>query len=361
MDAEVPEGVGRTAVGMALLRAGESDRADRLFDDPLAIAFVEAAPDSFAEEEAEADAEDLRSLGAIFAFHGVIRTRFYDDYLLAADEAGCRQAVLVAAGLDARAFRLPWSKGLRLWELDQADVLAFKQWVLDERGAVPRCERRAVAVDLRTDWGSALEGAGFDPRVPTAWLVEGLLTYLSADEAARLLLAITIRSAPGGRLAFERGGGSSDALAARARHLPTMARYTAMFRGGLGENAQAWLADRGWDVETHDLLSVARRCGREPPSGAAGGFVTAARRERDRSGPELGPADRPWAEDEIEDAEDDRDQEHEDAPGHGRDGPDDDVAVLQLLGVVVRPDAQRRREQQGDIAHRVILAPARPR
>jgi methyltransferase (TIGR00027 family) len=278
VDAEVPEGVGRTAVGMALLRAGESDRVDRLFDDPLAIAFVEAAPDAFAEEEAAADAEDLRSLGAIFAFHGVIRTRFYDEYLLRADEAGCRQAVLVAAGLDARAFRLPWSAGLRLWELDQADVLAFKQRVLDERGAVPRCERRAVAVDLRTDWGSALESAGFDPDAPTGWLVEGLLTYLSADEAARLLLAITDRSAPGSRLAFERGAGSSDGLVARAQHLPTMARYTAMFKGGLGDTAQAWLADHGWHVDTYDLLTVAKRYGREPPPGAVGGFIAAVRR-----------------------------------------------------------------------------------
>ncbi len=282
MDAEVPEGVGRTAVGMAVLRAGESGRADRLFDDPLAIAFVEAAPDAFAEEEAAADAEDLRSLGAIFAFHGIIRTRFYDEYLLAADEAGCRQAVLVAAGLDARAFRLPWSPGLRLWELDQADVLAFKRRVLDERDAVPRCERRAVAVDLRRDWGTALEAAGFDPTAPTAWLVEGLLTYLSAGEAARLLLAITARSAEGSRLAFERGAGSTDALAARARHLPTMARYTSMFKGGLGGNAQAWLADHGWDVETHDLHAVADGYGREPPPGAVGGFVTAVRPERDR-------------------------------------------------------------------------------
>jgi methyltransferase (TIGR00027 family) len=260
---------------MALMRAGESSRPDRLFDDPLALAFLEAAPDAFAEEEAEAEAEVLGALGAAFAFHGTIRTRFYDDYLIA---AGCRQAVLVAAGLDTRAFRLAWPVGGHVWELDQADVLAFKQRVLDGRGAVPRCARRSVAVDLRVDWAGALEDAGFDAETPTAWLVEGLLTYLSADEAARLLLTITARSAPGSRLAFELGAGASDELLARARDLPTMARYTSMFKGGLGAEAGAWLAAHGWDVEPHDLLEVASSYGRPAPPEAQGGFVTATRR-----------------------------------------------------------------------------------
>ena len=277
MNAEVPEGVGRTAVGMALIRAGESSRPDRLFDDPLAIVFVEAAPDAFAEEEAAADAEVLGSLGAVFALYGVIRTRFYDEYLVATCRSGCRQAVLVAAGLDTRGFRLPWPAGVRLWELDQADVLAFKQRVLEERGAVPRCERWTVAVDLRADWTSALEVAGFDPGAPAVWLVEGLLTYLSAEESARLLLAITALSAPGSRIAFELGVGLSESLLARARDLPTMARYTSMFKGGLGEDARTWLAGHGWDDETHDLVAVAAEYGRDAPPHTSGGFITAVR------------------------------------------------------------------------------------
>jgi methyltransferase (TIGR00027 family) len=287
---EVPEGVGRTAVGMALLRAGESARPDRLFDDPLALAFVEAAPDAFAEEEAAADAEVLGALAAAFAFHGAIRTRFYDDYLVA---AGCQQAVFVAAGLDTRAFRLSWPARTHVWELDQADVLAFKERILDARGAVPHCARRIVAVDLRVDWAHALEDAGFDPRIPTAWLVEGLLTYLNADEAARLLVTITARSAPGSRVAFELGAGVSDELLARARDLPTMARYTSMFKDGLGADAGGWLAGHGWDVETHDLLDVASAYGREPPSDTTGGFITATRRARDPVRDRVGRAGSP--------------------------------------------------------------------
>ena len=274
---DVPEGVGRTAVGMALVRSGESGRPDALFDDPFAAAFVAAAPDAFAEEEADADAEVLGSLGAVFAFYAVIRTRFYDDYLRQAT-TGCRQVVLLAAGLDTRAFRLTWPPTVRVWELDLADVLAFKERVLTERGAHPRCDRRTLAADLRGDWPTALTTAGFNLGAPTAWLIEGLLTYLYPDEAAQLLLRVTELSAAGSRVAFEQDAGSSSALLARARSIPSMARYTSMFHGGLGDDAVGWLTDHGWDVEIHDRLEVAAAYGRAAPADTSGGFITATRR-----------------------------------------------------------------------------------
>src|SRR5215467_11736617 len=97
-------GVGKTALGVAMVRARESRRDDRLFDDPWAQAFVDAAPGAFPEEpkttEEVAALGPMASLGAVFYAHGVIRTRFFDDYLTAATAARCSQVVLLAAGLD---------------------------------------------------------------------------------------------------------------------------------------------------------------------------------------------------------------------------------------------------------------------
>ena len=176
---EPPQGVGKTALGVARVRALESQREDRLFDDPYAQAFMDAAPGAFPEERAvrarPAAHGPLASLGAAFSAHAVIRTRFYDDFLTAATAAGSRQVVLLAAGLDTRAFRLAWPAGTRVFELDLPGVLAFKEAVLGARGAVPRCERVTVPADLREDWPARLTAAGFGPAEPATWLAEGLV------------------------------------------------------------------------------------------------------------------------------------------------------------------------------------------
>jgi len=139
-------GIAKTAIGVAYVRAWESSQVDRLFADPYALAFVTA-------QHREASTPAVSALAA----HVVLRTRFFDEYLM---EAGCEQVVLVAAGLDTRAYRLAWPTGLTLFELDQPAVLTFKQAVLDRERAVPACDRRAVAVDLRLDWADALTEAG---------------------------------------------------------------------------------------------------------------------------------------------------------------------------------------------------------
>ena len=274
---DTPEGVGRTALGMALVRAEESRRPDRLFDDPYADAFVAAAPDAFADHEAAADAEALAALGVAFAFNAAIRTRFYDDYLLSASRVGCRQVALLAAGLDSRAFRLPWPPGLRTFEVDLPEVFAFKERVLAQHGAQPSCERVILAADLREDWPTQLGGARFDANVATAWLIEGLLAYLNPDEADRLLRTVGELSAPHSQLAFEQGSGISPALLKRAQTIPSMARYTSLFRGGLGEDEVSWLDRHGWHATTHDRFALAATYGRNAPSGTSGGFVTATR------------------------------------------------------------------------------------
>jgi len=260
-------GVGKTALGVARVQAEESRRADRLFDDPYAQAFLNAAPGAFAEEERAVPGGGLASLGAAFYSHGVIRTRFFDDYLLAACAAGCRQVVLLAAGLDARGFRLPWPDGVRLFELDLPEVLTFKDRVLAEQRALPRCERTVVPADLRENWPAEPRKASFRPSEPTAWLAEGLLIYLSADEAARLLTAVRRISAAGSRLSFEHGAIADGALLAQARAMPTMDRYAALWKGDLGDDAPDW-------------ATVAASFGRPVPGSVGGGFLTAVRERR---------------------------------------------------------------------------------
>jgi len=274
-------GVAKTALGAAAVRAAETCRPDRLFDDPYARRFLDAAPEAFPEEPASAEDRaalgPLAALGEVFYFHAVIRTRFYDDYLLAAAASGSRQAVLLAAGLDTRALRLPWPRGMRVFELDLPEVLGFKETVLAGCGSTPRCERTIVAVDLRGHWTGALLAAGLDRAAPTAWLAEGLLIYLTADEAARLLTGIGELSAPGSRLAFEQGDIASSALLTQGRGLPAMAEYTSLWKGGLGQDASRWLSRHGWRPTLHDRAEVAAGYGRTTPAASGGGFVTAIR------------------------------------------------------------------------------------
>lgn len=274
-------GVAKTALGVAVVRARESLRDDRLFNDPYAQKFLDAAPEAFPEQPASADdrAElgPLASLGAVFAFHGVLRTRFFDDYLLTAARAGCSQVVLLAAGLDTRALRLSWSGEVRVFELDLPEVFAFKEEVLAGCGAVPTGERRTVPVDLRGNWPGSLVAAGFDPTVPAAWLAEGLLIYLTAAEAVRVLTEVGELSAPGSRLAFEHGDITSPALLAQTHDMPTMEQYTSLWKGGLGDDDAGWLGRHGWQVQVHDRAELAASYGRSAPGQSSGGFLTAVR------------------------------------------------------------------------------------
>jgi len=265
-------GVGKTALAVARVRAEESRRPDRLFDDPYAEAFLAAVPGS--GDGRRATSAERGSMATFLRFHTIIRTRFYDDYLLGACADGLRHVVLLAAGLDTRAFRLPWPDGVRLFELDLPQVLDFKRRVLAEHGAEPRCERTAVAADLREDWPGRLTAAGFQPVEPTAWLVEGLLVYLAADEAARVLAGIGKLSARGSRLSFERSDAASLPRALTGES-PAMERLVSLWKGGLDQDPPGWLTHNGWQPEIHELSAVAASYGRPAPDRARGGFVTA--------------------------------------------------------------------------------------
>jgi methyltransferase (TIGR00027 family) len=262
------------------MRAMESARPDRLFEDPYAQAFVDTARSAGVESSLVGDERQWgrSELGALFYDLAIVRTRFFDDFLLEAATAGCRQVVLVAAGLDTRAFRLPWPQHVRVFELDAPEVLSFKQHVLTDRSAQPRCARTAVGVDLRAEWTGELLSAGFRRSVPTVWLAEGLLIYLSFDEAATLLDSVGTLSAPESRLGFEHASPDGDPLMDRLRGLPGADQWTALLKNGLGERAPRWLAGRGWQCTVHDWAALGATYGRgvDGSPTSARGFLTAS-------------------------------------------------------------------------------------
>lgn len=264
------ESLGATSLGIAFARAQESRRPDRLFDDPYAERFLAAGADVWPMNQAMTGGGSRAAADVwTFLLHQVaVRTRFFDDYFAVAGAEGCRQAVLVAAGLDARGVRLPWPRGVRVFELDQGSVLAFKDRVL--AGAAPPAgvERVPVAVDLREEWAGALVAAGFDPGRPSTWLIEGLFPALTHEQSDRLLTRVSELAAPGSRLAYDDTG--EVALVHPMLHQldPILVE---LYKGGPVGDTVAWLADHGWEAEVLDHADVALRYGRpamEPEAGS---------------------------------------------------------------------------------------------
>ncbi|MEB3019704.1 class I SAM-dependent methyltransferase [[Mycobacterium] crassicus] len=270
---DLASSVGATATAVATGRAmaTRGNGTDRpLINDPFAEPLVRAVGmDSFTRlatgELKVADLGDDGQLGiARMADNMAVRTRFFDDFFLAAGAAGIRQAVILASGLDARAYRLDWPAGTRVFEIDQPEVIAFKTRVLAEQGARPTADRRAVAVDLRDDWPAALLAAGFDPAQPTAWSAEGLLAYLPADAQDRLLDTVTALSAPQSRVAIENIAqlDAAGEQAARRRMKESAARMrdhgvdldlTELIYFGERNDAAEYLAERGWQLDSRTV------------------------------------------------------------------------------------------------------------
>jgi methyltransferase (TIGR00027 family) len=204
---DLASSVGATATMVAATRALASRGLDPLLDDRFAEPLVRAVGHPFftrmMDGEIQFDQQDLPFTEQQRHEQIAVRTRFFDNFFLAATGEGIRQAVILAAGLDARAFRLPWSQGTVVFEVDQPEVIAFKSTTLAGLGAEPPAERRTVGIDLRNDWPTALRDNFFDPTAPTAWIAEGLLPYLPPEAQDRLLDNITALSASGSRMATE--------------------------------------------------------------------------------------------------------------------------------------------------------------
>ncbi|MCL6300730.1 SAM-dependent methyltransferase [Streptomyces kronopolitis] len=258
-------GVSSTALVVGMARAAESERRDRLFEDSLAARFLDAAGvDQQAIWSEGQGTEFAEAMGDYFA----LRTRYFDDYFTQAYAAGLRQVVILAAGLDTRAFRLDWPAGVRLFELDRPEVLAFKEEVL--HGEMPRCAREVIAADLREDWPTLLAGRGFRADEPTAWLVEGVLVYLTEGDADRLLGRISALSAPGSRLSVEhvtRSMVNTDQAQEAAAAAPegVMNLLSSLWKNEMTRPAGDWLADHGWSATEEPLTGLATRHTRPVP------------------------------------------------------------------------------------------------
>ena len=257
--------VGLTALGVAAIRATETARSDRLFADPCAAGFVRAAGYERPAGSAPSTQEEITERQQLTAWIGV-RTRFLDDVVLGACAHGCRQVVILGAGLDARAFRLDFPEGTRLWELDLAGVLRFKEMVVQAEAWVPRCERTTVEVDLSEDWGRKLQDAGFDAHARVVWVAEGLLAYLSAEVRDALIATTGALSVAGSRFGLTLAARTPPDVVRPANPRPeTKPRsYKALFQSSAPDDPRGWLASRGWHAEFFDVAERSDSYGRPP-------------------------------------------------------------------------------------------------
>ncbi|CAM5741476.1 class I SAM-dependent methyltransferase [Mycolicibacterium aubagnense] len=259
---DLASSVGATATLVATGRAIASTHPHGLIDDPFAAPLVRAVGiEAFTKMvDGELDLSELDAIAPDAALRAranidemAVRTRFFDDYFVTAAAGGIRQAVILASGLDSRAYRLPWPDGTVVYEIDQPDVIEFKTQTLAGLGAAPTAQRRAVAIDLREDWPAALRAAGFDPSRPTAWLAEGLLIYLPPEAQDTLFDTIHELSAPGSAVATEFVPGLKDFDADKARdaaagfaQLGLNMDMPSLVYHGERHSAADYLAAKGW-------------------------------------------------------------------------------------------------------------------
>jgi methyltransferase (TIGR00027 family) len=276
---DITESVGATALGVAAARAAETARPDPLIRDEFAYLLTASAGPVWAQMASGVEwlsgDEHARRLHEMARDYQAVRTHYFDGYFNAAVRIGIRQVVVLAAGLDSRAYRLNWPAGTTVFEIDQPKVLGYKTSTLDAHGAVPKARRVPVAVDLRDDWPAALIAAGFDPAQPTAWLAEGLLPYLPGDAQDRLFDLVTAHSAAGSQLAVEAfnlhpSQYSPEKRAARRERTAQLRERlgldldvdTLMYTDDTRTDAAEWLAEHGWRVDAVPSAEEMTRLGR---------------------------------------------------------------------------------------------------
>ncbi|HYB34997.1 MAG TPA: class I SAM-dependent methyltransferase [Mycobacterium sp.] len=278
---DLASSVGATATAVAARRALASKGPNPLIDDPFAEPLVNAVGvDAFIRMmngEIELVDDDPAFTPQRLAEGMAVRTRFFDSFFVdagEAGEAGLRQAVILAAGLDTRAYRLPWPPGTAVYEVDQPRVIEFKTRTLAGLGATPAADYRAVGVDLRDDWPAALRDNGFDPMQPTAWSAEGLLAYLPPEAQDRLFDNITALSASGSRLGTGYVPDIRDRIAKRGREVSERWRrlglnlnWADLVYDGKRNDVVEYLADRGWRTTVRSTPELYADNGFEFPDG----------------------------------------------------------------------------------------------
>jgi methyltransferase (TIGR00027 family) len=284
---DITESVGSTALGVAAARAAETDSENPLIQDRFARMFVDAAGEGMWSLmarpglSAELNDPELRAHRQVMVDFMAVRTAFFDEFFLDAAKSGVRQVVILAAGLDARAWRLPWPDGVTVYELDQPKVLEFKSATLHEHGACSACKQVNVPIDLRQDWPKALVQAGFDPSHPTAWSAEGLLRYLSAS-AQDLLIECVHSLSPGGSWLAANAPGPDpgpERLARQRQRIERLQAAAARLVDIEVPNAEDlvyaeertdvadWLREHGWAASVVTMAQMLTRYGRSVPDG----------------------------------------------------------------------------------------------
>ncbi|MGV9881161.1 SAM-dependent methyltransferase [Streptomyces sp. NPDC003006] len=242
-------GVGQTALFVAWMRQLESDRPDALFRDPLAATMLSTlAKDPVLADVAEVIKQTHNSARGFPAYFAV-RTRFFDDEVIAATQRGVHQVVTLAAGVDGRTVRLDLPTGTRWFEVELPEMTTFKDALIERSGLPLACERHGVAADLREDWESPLRAAGFDPSQPTIWLIEGLLMYLTDVAGDAILADLTKLSAPGSRLMLEHL--KAAMLGEEGR--PVRERVEEQGASWLSarDDLKSWMGGYGWQTEVY--------------------------------------------------------------------------------------------------------------
>jgi methyltransferase (TIGR00027 family) len=275
---DLASSVGATATMVAAARALASEDPDPIINDPFAAPLVRAVGIDFFTrvvdgdiapvDAGEDDTAELQTETDSLA----VRTRFFDEFFTNAAAAGIQQSVILAAGLDSRAYRLNWPAGSIVYEVDQPQVVAFKTETMASLGAEPTAQRRTVSIDLRDDWPAALRDSGFDDTKPSAWSAEGLLMYLPPEAQDRLFDHITALSAPGSQIATEYHPDNGSTMAERGKAMSDRwasigcdVDLSGLFYEGERNNVADYLNDRGWDVVTRNRRDLFGEYGRVFP------------------------------------------------------------------------------------------------
>ena len=270
---DITTSVGSTALFVAAARALEAQEPDPLAVDSYAEVFCRAVGGPWADLlDGTAAEHPLRSeeFGAHFVTFQAARTRYFDAYFRAAAAAGVRQIVLLAAGLDSRAYRLDWPSGTTVFELDQPRVLEFKRQTMQQHAVAPKAQRREVAVDLREDWPTALRAAGFRSDEPSAWIAEGLLIYLPGAAQEKLFSGIDSMACSGSHLAVEEGRpmdkSAFKAKVEEAKQADDMrGQWWQLVYNEQCAPAAQWFSERGWTAQATTLVDYLDYVGRPVP------------------------------------------------------------------------------------------------
>ena len=280
---DLASSVGATATMVAAQRAlaNREGLIDDSFAEPLVRAvgldfFIRALDGDIVFEDVDPQFNMRRAAEGM-----AVRTRWFDKLFTDPTDVSVRQAVILAAGLDARAYRLDWPDGTTVYELDQPEVIDFKTNTLAGLDAKPKANRVTIAIDLRNDWPKALLDNGFDPAQPTAWIAEGLLIYLPPEAQDLLFDRINELSAPGSRVATEHIPDVSMFADERAQQIrERMKKYGSDIEMGdliyHGERSHVieYLTVRGWDVKAKTMRESYAANGFEFPDNETIGFFS---------------------------------------------------------------------------------------